>query len=146
MSGCGIVQPSTRPPIRPGSTPRWASARAVTSAARSRLETSASVPCHLVNGELPAIPAGMATSSYFIRYSLWSGGPADNDSRGGRLGVQQPDQVGAVAQHPALIDVTLVGDLPAVEAGRAAHHQQPPYAPRRTRPPLAGGQRGRQVA
>src|ERR1700735_184370 len=110
MSGCGIVQPSTRPPIRPGSTPRWASARAVTSAARSMLETSASDPCHLANGELHAIPAGMATSSYFIRYSLWSGGLAADDSGGRRLGIQQAGQVSAVAQHAALVDVALVGD------------------------------------
>src|SRR5580704_8384471 len=110
MSGCGMVQPRTTPSSWPGSTLRWASARAVTSAARSRLETSASAPCHLVNGELHAIPAGMATSSCFIRYSLWSGGPADNDSPGRRPGVQQLDQVSAVTQHPALIGVAFVGD------------------------------------
>src|SRR5580704_6674388 len=120
MSCCGVVQPSTRPPIWPGSTPRCASARAVTSAARSMLGTSASDPCHLANGELHAIPAGMATSSCFIRYPLCSGGLAADDPRGRRLGVQQRGQVSAVAQHPALVDVALVGDLPAVEAGWAA--------------------------
>jgi hypothetical protein len=36
-----------------------------------------------------------------------------------RLGVEQLDQRRAVGEDPALIDVTLTGDLAGVKAGRA---------------------------
>ena len=55
-----------------------------------------------------------------------------------RLGVEQVDQRGAVGENLPLVDVTLVGDLAGVKAGRAGHDQQPLDPGRRPRVGVVG--------
>lgn len=57
----GHARTATLPSTWLASTFRAASARPVTSAPRSMLDTSDSEPCHLAKGEVQAIPAGIAT-------------------------------------------------------------------------------------
>src|ERR1017187_6242698 len=111
MSGWGSVQPRMISSMTAGSSPRPARARAVTSAARSRLDTSARAPCHLVNGELQAKPAGMATLLYRMR-PLPRG--RDDIVRDG-VAVEKLDQFSPAGQDTPLVHVSLVGDLAVVQ-------------------------------
>src|SRR5450755_4256151 len=121
MSGWGTVQPRIISSMTAGSSPRPARARAVTSAARSRLDTSAGAPCHLVNGELQANPAGMATLLYRMR-PLPRG---RDDLLRDWIAVEKLDQFRPVGQNTPLVHVTLVGDLAVVQAGRLGRHDEP---------------------